>query len=103
MLFVLAAVFEILNLTFVSQLLTNLLAIFFAYVPRLLAAGILALIAWVVARLGRAVVLRIAQRAAGRRAGDETGLGHRPRGGHADRQLAERDRLLADLAACSCR
>jgi hypothetical protein len=59
MIFVLVAVFQILSLTFLSAVLQGLLTIVFAYIPRLLAAGLLALVAWVVASLIRALLVRI--------------------------------------------
>jgi hypothetical protein len=58
-LFVLIAFFQVLGLTFITQPLNNFLVIIFGYVPKLLAAAGLALVAWVVAVIVRALVVRL--------------------------------------------
>jgi hypothetical protein len=58
MLFVLMAVFQTLQLTVVTEPLNALLAQMAAFVPKLLGAAILALVAWVVATIVRRVVTR---------------------------------------------
>jgi hypothetical protein len=59
MLFVLVAFFQTLGLTIVTQPLTAFLNQLFEYAPRLLAAGILLFLAWVVANVLRFVVRRV--------------------------------------------
>jgi len=59
MLFVLVAFFQELSLTLITQPLNNLLTIIFLYVPRIVGAAILVLIAWIVATVLRAVFLGI--------------------------------------------
>jgi flagellar biosynthesis protein FliQ len=59
MLFVLVAFFQILGITLITQPLNNLLNTMFLYLPQLLGAVALALIAWIVARVLRAVVARL--------------------------------------------
>jgi hypothetical protein len=59
MLFVFIAAFQALNLPLIATPLNLLLAEVFQFIPRLLAALALALIAWVVATLLRAVVVRL--------------------------------------------
>ncbi|MGI8552620.1 MAG: mechanosensitive ion channel [Dehalococcoidia bacterium] len=63
MLFVLVAAFQTLQLTLITQPLTDLLNLVFAYLPRLIGAAILVLIAWIVARILRTVVTRLLQAA----------------------------------------
>ncbi len=58
MLFVLVAVFQSLRLTIVTGPLNLLLEEVFSYVPNLLAAGGLALLAWILATLGRFLVTK---------------------------------------------
>lgn len=59
MLFVLVAFFQVLGLTVVTQPLNQFLNRVFEYAPRIVGAGVLLLIAWVVARLLRFVVARV--------------------------------------------
>lgn len=89
MLFVLVAFFQELSLTLITQPLNNLLAIIFVYLPRLVGAAILVLIAWLVATVLRTVLLgvftgmRLDQRVAG-------GAGSTPpKGPTLSRSLAE--------------
>jgi hypothetical protein len=63
LLFVLVAFFQALGLTLIVGPLNALLALVLAYLPRIVSAGILLLIAWIVARVLRAVVLRVASAA----------------------------------------
>jgi hypothetical protein len=56
MLFVLVAFFQVLNLTLVTEPLNALLDQFAQFVPRLIGAGVLLLIAWVVAAAARKMV-----------------------------------------------
>jgi hypothetical protein len=58
LLFVLVAALQALNLTLVTGPLTGLLVIVLSYIPRLVAAGVLLLIAWVLATVLRTVVSR---------------------------------------------
>jgi hypothetical protein len=58
LLFVLVATLQVLNLTIVTGPLTGLLAIVLSYLPRLVGAAVLLLIAWVLATVLRAVVTR---------------------------------------------
>ncbi len=57
--FVLIAFFQILGLTLVAQPLNQLLNIVFAYIPKLFAALVLAIVAWVVATVLKKLVLRV--------------------------------------------
>jgi hypothetical protein len=59
MLFVLVAIFQVLQLTIVTQPLTSLLDGIFAYVPNLLGAGILALVAWALASAVRFIISKV--------------------------------------------
>jgi len=59
MLFVLVAFFEVLKLTQVTGPLETILDVFTAYLPRLFAAGLLALLAWSLATLIRNVVRKV--------------------------------------------
>jgi len=59
MLLVLVAVFEILGLTLITQPLNAFLSSVFAYLPKLLSAGILIAAAWIVAVLLRGITKRI--------------------------------------------
>ena len=63
MFFVLVAFFQTLGLTLVAQPLNELLSIVFSYLPKLFAALVLALIAWIVATLLKKVILRVLQAA----------------------------------------
>ena len=56
MLFVLIAFFHTLKLTLVTEPLKGLLDVFMAYVPKLVGAGVLVLVAWVVATVLRRVI-----------------------------------------------
>lgn len=58
MLFVLIAAFQALNLTLVTQPLLTLLSSITGYIPKLLGAGILLLIAWILATILRAIVVQ---------------------------------------------
>src|SRR2546428_393656 len=58
LLFVLVAALQALNLTIVTGPLTGLLATVFGYIPRLVGAAVLLLIAWVLATVLRTVVTR---------------------------------------------
>ena len=59
MLFVLIGVLNVLNLTLVSDPVQALVTPFFAFVPKLVAAGVIALVAWLVATLARTVSTRL--------------------------------------------
>jgi hypothetical protein len=59
MVFVLVAFFQALNLTLPTEPLNRLLNQIFAFAPQLLAAGILLLVAWIVASVLRAVIFRV--------------------------------------------
>jgi len=63
MLFVLVAVFEILGLTLITQPLNAFLENIFAYLPRLLSAGILIVVAWIIAVLLRGLTQRVLESA----------------------------------------
>lgn len=58
MLFVLVAAFQTLNLTLITQPLNQLLNTIFAYLPQIIGAVILLVIAWIVARIVRMLVVR---------------------------------------------
>lgn len=74
--FVLIAFFQVLGLTMVAQPLNQLLNIVFSYIPKLFAALVLVLIAWIVATVCRKVVHRIFTTAkADERLGARAGLG----------------------------
>ena len=74
MLFVLVAFFEVLGLTLITQPLNALLGMFLAYLPKLLAAAVLVVIAWIVAKIMRGLVRRVLE-ATGvdKRVGTQTG------------------------------
>ncbi len=75
LLFVLVAFFEVLGLTYVVEPLNLLLTELFAYIPRILAAAVLALIAWIVAyALKRIVLTALRATKIDERAGEETGM-----------------------------
>jgi hypothetical protein len=59
MLFVLIAFFQTLGLTVITQPLNRLLTVVFGFVPRLLGAGALLLVAWIVASVLKLVVTRV--------------------------------------------
>ncbi len=61
MLLVLIAVFEVLGLTIITEPLNALLNSIFAYLPRLLSAGILIAVAWIIAIILRSVTFQILQ------------------------------------------
>jgi predicted flap endonuclease-1-like 5' DNA nuclease len=58
MLIVLVAFFQVLGLTLITEPLNRLLIPVFEYLPRLLGAGVLLLVAWIVASLLRALIKR---------------------------------------------
>jgi hypothetical protein len=60
---VLVAFFQMLGLTLVAQPLNELLSMVFSYLPKLFAALVLALIAWIVATVLEKVILRVMQAA----------------------------------------
>jgi hypothetical protein len=75
MVFVLVAFFQILGLTIVTEPLNLLLIQVFQYAPRLLGAGVLLLLAWIMARLLRFLVSRVLRAAkVDERLGDKVGL-----------------------------
>ncbi|MCG2720758.1 MAG: hypothetical protein L6290_01925, partial [Thermodesulfovibrionales bacterium] len=59
MLFVLVAFFQTLGITLITEPLNNLLNKLFQFVPQLLGAAVLILIAWVVARVMKLLVSRL--------------------------------------------
>jgi hypothetical protein len=75
MLFVLIAFFQTLGLTIITEPLNRLLVQVFQYAPRLLGAGLLLLIAWIVASALRLVISRVLTAAKiDERLGSEAGL-----------------------------
>ena len=75
MLFVLIAFFQTLGLTIIAEPLNQLLIQVFQYAPRLLGAGLLLLIAWIVARALKLIILRVLSAAKiDERLGSEAGL-----------------------------
>ena len=60
LLFVLVACFQALGLTLIIAPLTEMLALVLAYLPRIAVAAVLLLLAWVLARVLRGLVLRVA-------------------------------------------
>ncbi|MFQ6014608.1 MAG: mechanosensitive ion channel [Anaerolineae bacterium] len=75
MLFVLVAFFQTLGLTLITEPLNQLLMQVFQYAPRLLGAGLLLLIAWVVASVLKLVVSRVLSAAKiDERLGSQAGL-----------------------------
>jgi hypothetical protein len=75
MLFVLIAFFQALGLTIITEPLNRLLVQVFQYAPRLLGAGLLLLIAWIVASALRLVISRVLTAAKiDERLGGEAGL-----------------------------
>lgn len=80
MIFVLIAFFQALRLTVITEPLTQLLNQVFEYAPRLLGAGLLLLIAWVVASALRLVISRVLTAAKiDERLGTSAGLGEEER------------------------
>jgi Mechanosensitive ion channel, conserved TM helix len=74
MLFVLLAFFEVLGLTIITQPLNALLGVIMGWVPQLLAAGVLVLAAWIVAKILRGLVKGALQAAgADKKAASQTG------------------------------
>ncbi|HEY53474.1 MAG TPA: mechanosensitive ion channel [Caldilineae bacterium] len=72
MLFVLVAFFEVLGLTIITEPLNALLNTIFAYLPSLLAASILIVVAWLVATILRGLTKRVLQTAnVDKRLGDD--------------------------------
>jgi hypothetical protein len=61
MLFVLVAFFQTLGLTLITEPLNSLLNQIFAYIPRLIGAGIILTVAWMIASLLKLITLRVAQ------------------------------------------
>jgi hypothetical protein len=59
MIFVLVAFFQALQLTLPSEPLNRLLVQLFEFVPKVIGAGVLLLIAWVLATIVRALILRV--------------------------------------------
>jgi hypothetical protein len=59
LLFVFVAFFQVLGLTLVTQPLNQLLVIVLAYIPKLLAAAVLAIVAWIIAMILKKVVLQV--------------------------------------------
>ncbi|HVO94619.1 MAG TPA: hypothetical protein VMT22_17350, partial [Terriglobales bacterium] len=59
MVFVLVAFFQALNLTLPTEPLNRLLNQIFAFAPQLIGAGVLLLVAWIVASVLRAVIFRV--------------------------------------------
>lgn len=75
MLFVLVAFFEVLGLTRITEPFNQLLVQVFQYAPRLIGAGILLLIAWIVATLLKSLVSRVLSAARiDERVGSQAGL-----------------------------
>lgn len=75
MLFVLVAFFEVLGLTRITEPFNQLLGQVFQYAPRLIGAGILLLIAWIVATLLKSLVSRVLSAARiEERVGSQAGL-----------------------------
>jgi hypothetical protein len=74
LLFVLVVFFEVLGLTIVVQPLNQLLTEIFAYAPRILAAAVLALIAWLLAYALKRIVLSVLRATkVDERTGEESG------------------------------
>lgn len=63
LIFTFVAFFQTLNIPAVSQPLDQLLSQVFDFLPRIVAAGLLLLIAWIIARVVRAIVVRVLQAA----------------------------------------
>lgn len=62
LLFVFVAFFQVLGLTLVTQPLNQLLGIVFTYIPKLLAALVLAIVAWFIATILKKVILQVLQK-----------------------------------------
>ena len=74
-LFVLVAFFEVLGLTLITAPLNQLLSAVTAYIPRIIGAAVLILIAWVIASILRFFVVRVLKAAElGDRLGDVAGV-----------------------------
>lgn len=74
-LFVLVAFFEVLGLTLITAPLNQLLTAVTAYIPRIIGAGLLVLIAWVIASVLRFLVVRVLKAAElGDRLGNMAGV-----------------------------
>lgn len=58
MIFVLIAFFESLGLTIITDPLNRLLSVIFAYIPQILGAGVLLLLAWIIASAVRWLIVR---------------------------------------------
>ena len=75
MLFVLIAFFQTLGLTVITEPLNQLLILVFQYLPLILGAGLLLLLAWVVATIARKVITRVLGAAKlNERLGEQTGV-----------------------------
>jgi len=75
MLFVLIAFFQVLGLTLITEPLNRLLSQVFQYAPQLLGAGLLLLLAWIVASALRSIISRVLAAAKlDERLGGEAGL-----------------------------
>ncbi len=61
MLFVLVAFFQVLGITLITEPLNRLLTVVLEYLPRIYAAGLLLVVAWVIASLLRLLILRIVE------------------------------------------
>ncbi len=61
--FVFVAFFQVLGLTLVAQPLNQFLNVVFAYIPKLFAALVLAVIAWIIAALLKKIVVKVLQSA----------------------------------------
>ncbi len=61
--FVFVAFFQVLGLTLVAQPLNQFLNVVFAYIPKLFAALVLAVIAWIIATLLKKIVVKVLQSA----------------------------------------
>jgi hypothetical protein len=76
MLFVLLAFFQALGLTIVTQPLNRLLVEIFSFIPRLLGAGVLLLLAWIIASAVRWLAVRgLGALNLDKRLGDSAGIG----------------------------
>jgi hypothetical protein len=59
MIFVLVAFFQVLGITFITEPLNRLLTVVLEFIPRLIGAGLLLLVAWIIASILRLVILRV--------------------------------------------
>ena len=79
MLFVLIAFFQALGLTIITEPLNRLLSAIFAYIPRILGAGVLLLLAWIIASAVRWLTVRgLGALNLDKRLGDSTGVEEEP-------------------------